>query len=512
MSSSIHRTRILPSFASADWTAGDDATFSSGVVTLDEPSTPLYFNTRYWSPSDPPEDGNGDRLLAQYVTYYALDNLLPFALGDYTFSLYVKPLAGAAGSYLRFKERYDSFQTTEYLDAYIYFASGTTMRQYIKQNDGALRVDNTNPNSTSYSWAINDWKRLEITVRGDALFFSVYDDVTDTKIISCACDNLDMDETDLGTATMQYIVGAPDSWVVGGGDAGTHDWPRIYEPKAGTATLKEGSAITLPSTFLAFDRLYYSYDTANDANEEQRGQVSFRIMIYDQATATWGSWQDVGVDGDLSGISANAGDKYRLEASLANQADVHTRWLMTYPGIEELAITYTAGYTSVSLQMNDLLALVKDEIDSDGAISAHPGFKTGTGAIICDGEYYPPMPAGWATVYIARGPTQRPAYGQGRDGAEARAAHRITHQFQAIPCCTYESADPSAKLMADNALEDLTTMVIEALSCNNLGGNLNRTQQMIVGDVTPGPHSIEDNVYYSANTIEIEVPVGGDKS
>jgi hypothetical protein len=512
MSSSVHRTEILPSFAGADWTAADDVAFSSGILTLDEPSTPLYFNTRYWSPNDPNTDGNGDRRLSRDVTYYALNNLEPWALGDYTFSTYIKFIGGAAGSHPSFKQHYNPIVTTDYLDAKMYFAGGTSMRLYIVQNDGVTRVMDTNYSSIVYSWPQSAWKRLEIQVVGNTIQFSIYDDSTDTLIMRCTSDNLDMDATDLGTCTMGYVSGWNERWIVGGGAAGTRDWPRIYEPKSGTATLKEGSAITLRSTFLAFDRLYYSYDTTNDANEHQRGQVSFRIMIYDQATATWGSWQNIGVDGDLSGISANPGDKYRLEASLANEADVHTGRLMTYPGIKELAMTCTAGFTSATLQMDDLLALIKDEIDGDATIAAHPGFKTGTGSIICDGNYFPPMPAGWATVYLARGATDRPSPGQGRDGAEARATHRITHNFQAIPCVVYETSDPAKKLMATNALEQLTTMVIEALSCNNLAGNLNRTQQMIIGDVTPGPHSIENNVYYSANTIDITVLVGSDKS
>lgn len=512
MSSSAHRTRILPSFASADWIDAGHAIFSSGVVTLADPSIPLYFNGRYWAPSDPEEDENGDRLLTKGVIYYALNKLVPFGLGDYTFSTYIKFLAGAANSYPSFKQHYDPLTPTEFLEAELYFAGGSSMRQYIVENSGATRIMNINYSSIEYVWGQDVWKRLEVTVREDSIQFSVYDEISDRLIFDVTCQALDMDASDLGTCTMGYISGWEQKWVVGGGDPGTHDWPRIYEPKAGTATLKEGSAITLPWTFLAFVRLYYSYDTTNDANQEQCGQISFRIMIYDQATATWGSWQDIGVDGDLSGISANPGDKYRLEASLANQADVHSRWLMSYPGIKELAMTYTAGFTSATLQMDELLALIKDEIDGDATIAAHPGFKTGTGSIICDGNYFPPMPAGWATVYLARGPTNRPSPGQGRDGAEARATHRISHDFQAIPCVVYETSDPAKKLMATNALEQLTTMVIEALSCNNLAGNLNRTQQMIVGDVTPGPHSIENNVYYSANTIDIKILVGSDKS
>lgn len=511
MSSSAHRTRILPSFASADWLAADDAIFSSGVATLQEPSTPLYFNGRYWS-ADPPEDGNGDRVLEQDVVYVAHKNFMPFALGDYTFSIYLKFAAGAANSHLRFKQHYDPLMPSEYLEPRLNLAGGVTMGQYIEENSGATRILSLNFSSIEHVWGQDVWKRLDVTMREDFIRFSVYDDPAGTLIMEAVCDRLDMDATDLGTCTMGYTAGLHPAWTVGGGDPGTRDWPRIYEPKAGTATLREGSAITLPWTFLAFERLSYSYDTTNDANQEQRGQISFRIMIYDQATATWGSWQNIGVDGDLSGISANAGDKYRLEASLANQADVYAGWLMSYPGIKELAMTFTVGFTSATLQMDDLLALIKDEIDGDATIAAHPGFKTGTGSIICDGNYFPPMPAGWATVYLARGPTDRPSQGQGRDGAEARATHRITHNFQAIPCVVYETSDPAKKLMATNALEQLTTMVIEALSCNNLAGNLNRTQQMIIGDVSPGPHSIENNVYYSANTIDITVLVGSDKS
>jgi len=415
----------------------------------------------------------------------------------------VKPVEGETNTWLEFYMHLDANNTSTRTESTIQRGNGNTYWLRYSRDDGQNLNTNIRSKPNLEGWTDGDWQQMRIRCHANEITTKA------TGVFGDFTAGMDLGTADGGTIGIESIAGS-EEWIMGGG-AGDHQAPYLAHPRSGTITLKEAEAWTLPWTFLAFDKIYYSYDTTNDVEEIQRGGISFRLKIYDTEAGTWGEWQNVGADGDASGISANPCDRVLMEITLNNHAETEEIY-ESYPGIKELAMTYTAGFTSATLQMDDLLALIKDEIDGDATIAAHPGFKTGTGSIICDGNYFPPMPAGWATVYLARGPTDRPSQGQGRDGAEARATHRISHNFQAIPCVVYETSDPAKKLMATNALEQLTTMVIEALSCNNLAGNLNRTQQMIIGDVTPGPHSIENNVYYSANTIDITVLVGSDKS
>lgn len=474
--------------------------FDSGVLVLPDPSIPLRFAGRHWSPSDPPADGNGDRTLERGITYEALNMLLPFALGDYTFSTYIKFLAGSGNSYPSFKQHYDPLMPAEHLEAYMYFAGSTSMRQYIKMNDGATRVTVINNSSVTYSWPQDVWKRLEVRVVGNTIRFNVYDEVADTLIMSCFCDNLDMDETDLGTCTMGYTQGWDLKWVVGGGDAGTRDWPRIYQPDSGTATLN--TKWTLAANFVAFRNLTFAYSDTYDSARLCMPGVGFEYNLNDAG------WVTVPDGGDMSGVSAEPGDVIDIRITLDNE-DHH----LGRPGVGHLNLSYEVGPLAEGVTMVDILAAIKNEIDNDPTITGMEGWDP-RGAIRCHESSIDQIPlqsdgsgGGPAGVYVCPVENTEAGIGTALDDDVTEQTAIETKLVTVHPCVMRASSNPEDVTIAEEGVNWLTEKVEALLKRNNLDGLVRWIDYAGTRfDTQTGKRA--GSVYEKRNTILLSVVVG----
>jgi hypothetical protein len=493
--SSVLKVKQL-ALSEADWTPADDALIESGIATLEDPIEQLPWTTRW---TEEPDYDPVDQVykLGYNVLYLAQDregNLLFDVNGMLVFDLYSAGSGNVNG--LQIMGRYyapvvgDPNRVRAHL--YKHFAATWKIELYDFEGSAPLAKD-----IAADQYIPGEWHKYRLVVNGSVVRLQIDGEY--------AIEARDLYLQDAGTVGLKNTQEA-DVWWVGSGENG-HELPYFAHERSGTVTLKTTSAWTVPATFQSFDRLRTSYSFVNDANGQQRGQLSYRIRIYDHVTETWGEWQTVDADGDLSGISANPGNGVILEITMDNAAESCVPF-ETIPGISDVIITYYAGFESVPTQMDELLLLLKDALDNDSAVAdVSAGWAPETGAMICDEEYHPPPAYGTRTVYICRGSTPRPALGQGRSGGEERFSFRMTHNVTIHPASVYPSADPSNVIVATNALEQLTTQVVECLSCNDLDGQV---EWMIVGDVNPGGRGEENSQYYRENTIALEVFVGDD--
>lgn len=316
-----------------NWTPAGHGAISGDALTLTDPVINLLWNVHNWD-TLPPESGD-DRALADGVVYIAENDGANYDFGDYCFVFWLKLSGGNQTRVYVLNHR--SHETgNAVVKCELYRVTTDDLRWYIRRTDGNYQNIFSFYSSTSYgdpAWVDNTFREVVVSYRGNRLRIFI------DGIMVCETCGLDLDENSGGTVGFNALYSG--TWIVGGGAPSATNNPYISEPRTGSAAFSEAGRWTLPADFVSFDKLRWAYDDVNDADEEQKARVTISVRIYDTPTTTWGSWVELDVDGDMSGVSANGLDVLDIKVELDNEADINEPFT-SYPAVKDLSVVYNA--------------------------------------------------------------------------------------------------------------------------------------------------------------------------
>ncbi|MBU8871379.1 MAG: hypothetical protein KOO60_10995 [Gemmatimonadales bacterium] len=318
-----------------NWTPAGHGAISGDVLTLTDPVIDLLWNVHNWDPV-PALNGDNDCIMADGAVYLAEDGGANYDFGDYCFVFWLKLNGVNASHFYVYNHRSHEVGNAK-IGLDLYRPAAANLRLYTRRTNNFVQDVRYLFSVTSYGdplWADGAFRKVVVSYRGNRLRVFI-----DGIVVNETC-GLDLDETSGGSVALEGVSTTP-KWVVGGGAPSSTDNPYISEPRTGEAVLSAAGRWTLPADFVSFDKLRWAYDDVNDADEEQKAQVTISVRIYDTPTTTWGSWTALDVDGDMGGVSANALDVLDIKVELDNEADINEPFT-SYPAVKDLSVVYNA--------------------------------------------------------------------------------------------------------------------------------------------------------------------------
>ena len=487
-------------FDATNWGTDGDGAIVSTLATVTDPVTSVPWGLRTWGRAllGADIDANGDYILFRDFEHEMMDgedDPTPYSLNDIEFYWWIKRTATwNTGDNLTVRIRLNTL-TEDQLTVHI---DGT------QDNDAAQRLRVLNEDGGAVLWdtaslasvlPLDEWRMMLVRVIGATMTISFLDDaglVYKTALIT------GLDRTDPGTVGL-LSEGESRIWTTGNA---TKDKPSFAVAKSGTVRLYSMSAWTLPMTFTGFDRMFTSYDRTYDS--EQANVLDVTLYYNLHTSGAWSGWMEAPVDGDMSGVSANASDMLLVGLALTNESQYRTR-----PAVSGINVTYyrEAVVSGVST-MRQVANAIKDDLDANETITAFTGWDAGKGCIVCYESQRDAIPLNkTAGIFICMSGSPFEEQGDGKTGTEVVIAGMTYRELSIYPTVQVASSSPSAVATSDDGLEALTEAVWEALKVNSLNDAVHWMElDGIQNDVGGGFR--KDKVYTKADRIGVRAFVG----
>lgn len=481
-----------------DWDLDGDAVMEGAVATLTDPRTTAGFGPRTWgwTPDPGDYDVDGNVTLPYDVELEMMSADIPYDVGDAEFFIWLWRLGDwESDDDTTFRIRLDTL-TEDQMRVVLAGIDATTQATQVYAEDGGLHLDDRA--NLEQVFPTDEWRLLVVRSVGTVLWVEVRNDA---GLLYKTAKSLYLDRTDTGTFGI-YVGGASRIWKAGTEDSGIGN-PGFAVPASGTIKLAAGQQWTLPLMFSSFERMTALRDFTHDPLAANIMDIT---LLYNLRTGgVWSGWTELDIYGDMSGISANAGDKLLVGAELTNESQFRT-----WPGLVSFNLTFYREAVSEVSTMREVAAAIKDDLDADGTISAFTGWDSDKGCIICYESQRDTIPLNTtAGVFICLGDSPLEEQGDGKSGDEVVIAGMTYRELAIYPTVQLATSNPSAVATSDDGLEALTEAVWAALKVNSFGGAIKWMELEGVQEDVGGGYR-KDKVYTKVNRIGTRSFVGGE--